>query len=185
LVTPQHERLPVFRNRKRAWVLALLLATGIGVGVYLYVTREARITGDVTVKGTPLPAGVVYFHGGSPGPLLHATIDQGKYQLTAIQSGRDVTVTVDTTTIDHWANEVKAEIDRLETRRDLMEKVKQQDEELTKRIAEWKERLKVLRDAQKRVKGVKFNEKYTKKETSPLTFQIKGGEQTFNIKLDD
>ena len=55
-----------------------------------------------------------------------------------------------------------------EALRERLKEAKQEDKELAKQIGEMEERVKLLNETQRRVKNVKLDAKYTKKDTTPL-----------------
>ena len=59
-----------------------------------------------------------------------------------------------------------------------------EDAELPKQIQEVKKRVKILSEMQKRLAGIKVDEKYAARDTTPLSVAVKPGTQTFDIALD-
>jgi hypothetical protein len=177
-------------TRSRLLIIAaafVAILAGLGLWVFLFLQRDrtADLSGEVTVNGKPLPAGIVSFHGRNPTTLFHATVEDGRYQVKVPYPGEEVVATVDTTSVGRWTARVQADVGRMETRRTLMGKLRQTDDELSNQIAEGKERLKTLQDVQKRLNGFRVDDRFTDRATSPLKYTLQGGKQTIDLRLSD
>src|SRR5262249_43566632 len=140
--------------------------------------------GKITLSdGEPLPAGMITFHGRDARETVRVTVDRGKYVARNVPAGRTLRVTVEVEPINALTESVAQELHRAEERARLLKIAKVEDEKLTKRIKELRDRLKVLQTAQKRIKGVKIPDGYTTKEQTPLKLTVEPGKQTADFAL--
>ncbi len=168
------------RNLLALPVVLLLAAAGVGEEK----KEPAEVTGTVTLRGKPMPAGWIVFHGKRPADTAFATVDDGKYTLKNAPVG-DFTVMFDLSTVAAAAEQQEKEVRRLEARAALLKQAKKEDEELGKRIKEAKARLEVLQAAKKKASQVSLPARYTSKDTTPLKVSIMPGKNNFDIKMED
>ena len=71
----------------------------------------------------------------------------------------------------------------MEGRLRLLKQAKANTDDADRRIKELKERVKVLEAIEKQLKGVKVSPRYARPATTPLTFEVKKGGQTFDVQL--
>jgi hypothetical protein len=163
---------------------AAMLLAGPATGDDTDTTKStADVTGRVTLQGKPLPAGWVVFHG-KRGRAAQTNIDDGKYVLKNAPVGEGIKVTIDTASIASRLTILQTQLQLLEVREKQMKQAQKEDAELTRQIQEVKKRVKVLTEMQKRLGGIKVDEKYAARDTTPLSVAIKPGAQTFDIELE-
>ncbi|MBI1915235.1 MAG: hypothetical protein HYS12_10930 [Planctomycetes bacterium] len=146
---------------------------------------RGEVSGIVRLAGRELPAGMITFHGRDAKDTVRVTVDDGKYVARNVPAGKNIRVTIEVEPINALAESVRDQLRRSEERARLLKLAKADDEPLTKRIKELKDRLKVLEEAQKRVKGIKLPEAYGTKEKTPLKMTVESGKQTANFELKD
>jgi hypothetical protein len=147
---------------------------------------QGQVSGQVTLAdGKPLPAGMITFHGRDAKDTVRVTVDDGKYVARNVPIAKNVRVTIEVEPINALAESVRDQLRRSEERARLLKLAKADDESLTKRVKELKDRLKILEEAQKRVKGVKLPEAYGTKEKTPLMVMVQSGKQTADFVLKD
>lgn len=163
-------------------LLPVLLMAGV---VQAQDTKKAnQISGVVTFNGKPLSAGLVIFHDKAMRNIVKAEIgEDGKYRASRVKPAEAVKVTIDVEIIEVLGKQLKERLAELENRAKLIKMAKKENAELDKEIAEMKDRLKTIDKVRKDV--VKVPKKYTDIETTPLSFEVKEGEQTINIELKD
>lgn len=157
--------------------LALLLPLASGCG-----GRKAKVSGTVTLDGKSLPAGTIVFHMGK-GTAVSGEIKDGQYSITGVPTGQ-AKVTVDTAYLKQEA-EALAMANQTATMsmgtpqggsmppeaKAALDKEKQRSQESAQRAKDLRARFRPIPD------------KYTKEESSPITAQIKGGVNPFDVSL--
>jgi len=171
-------------------LLAALLVSAHAVGDDKETKEDKPALGEVSGKvtlsgGKALPAGVITFHGRDAKDTVRATIDDGSYTARNVPAGQKVRVTVEVEPVNALAESVRDQLKRAEERARLLKTAKVDDKELTKHIKDLKDRLKVLEDAQKRIKGVKIPSAFVTKEETPLRLAVEPGKQTADFVLKD
>ncbi len=172
-------------------LLAALLVSAHATGGDDKETKENKpavgeVSGKVTLSGgKALPAGVITFHARDAKDTVRVTIDDGNYTARNVPAGQKVRVTIEVEPVNALAESVRDQLKRSEERARLLKMAKVDDKELTKRIKDLKDRLKVLEDAQKRIKGVKIPSTFVTKEETPLRLAVEPGKQTADFVLKD
>src|SRR5262245_32160401 len=147
--------------------------------------EATEIGGTVKLKGEPLPAGLITFHGRDARDTVRVFIDNGKY-LAKNPPGGEIRVTIDTEGVRQLAEQFKTRLKQLESRAELMKKAKAEEAELekvAKQIKEMKDRVKILDAMQAKLKGVKLDPQYSAPDMTPLMVALKPGKQTYDIDL--
>ena len=146
----------------------------------------SEVSGKVTLSdGKALPAGVITFHPRNAKDTVRVTIDDGKYVARSVPAEQKVRVTVEVEPINALAESVRDQLKRSEERAELLKMAKVDDKELMKRIKDLKDRLKVLEDAQKRIKGIKIPAAFVTKQETPLSVTVEPGKQTADFVLKE
>jgi len=154
----QERQMIVFRKRG-GYVLAALVCTLMVVGC-----RKGTLTGNVSYKGKPVTSGTVTAYD-EDGTAHQGTIsEEGNYSIDGIPKG---TIRLTVTSPDPNAGQAIP---------------KDADKE---RVAKMREH-KANQDQGTPVKGWrKLPAKYSELSTSDLTFEVKGGTNTYDIPLAD
>lgn len=175
---------PEFRFDSRrsvfgAFALSITLAVGCG--------GKGTVSGTVTLDGTPLPAGTIAIIP-SNGPGGVGPIQDGKYSLTKISTGK-ATITVETDSIKKQLDSLAAAPSQSMQRSaggrmtpemlaKMPENAKQQMEERQKQMEGAGQKAQELK-----AKYRPLPEKYSESKSSGLTFEVKSGDNTFNVEL--
>jgi hypothetical protein len=139
---------------------ALLVLVALGCG-YKNPNAPASVTGKVTYKGKPVPAGTVRFHSQDAGSVTCQLDVDGSYSSTDVPA-KEMTVTVETESAkptDTPANQAR----------------KQSGSAPPPPGSE----------KSKPLEYVKIPEKYAKTKDTPLKTTLKPGKNTYNIELTD
>jgi hypothetical protein len=133
--------------------------------------------------GRPLPGGWIAFHGPEPGDVVVAPVDRGRFKAVGVPVGDKVLVTVDVTTVGARARALAERHQEALERADLMKRSGWPPEKLPPRAEEVKADLDWIRGMESALKGARVDEKYARRETTPLSVAIKGGPQTVELSL--
>jgi hypothetical protein len=137
----------------------LLLALGCG--------SKGTITGTVTYKGTPIPAGTIVFAPDSGEPSVNAPIADGKYTIDKVPPG-PAKVAVSSTYSEGLISPIQVMLQKSggKPAEDMPEGAR-----------------KLMEGAAHAKKGVKIPDDYADPATSGLTYTVKDGKQTHDIDL--
>jgi len=155
--------------RRVPYIICLVFVVGVLCGCGGSSVAPSRISGRVTYKGAPVPAGGIAFHSEDKGVYPCALSPDGSYSITDVPVGKMV-VTIDT----EFLNPAK--------------KVKDYG---GKGAAGYAERLAAEKaagiQAGEKSSGtyMKIPEKYSTPKTSPLIVTIESGKQTREFELTD
>lgn len=157
-------------------MFTLLISATLGCG------GKGTVKGTVTIDGSPLPAGRIAFIP-SKGVAASGEIKDGQYTVTGVPSG-DAKVTVETTTIKERIASLnlppKTSLSgmRPPPGAQMPDNVKKDLEEEQKINEKNLQELKALQAVYRPIP-----DKYSKPETSGLTFTVKSGSNTFAVPL--
>lgn len=172
--------------RVRAWGVVLLLS-GVGLAVGCGKKEETgppQVQGTVTLAdGKPLPGGWIAFHGKDAYEVSLAPIEGGKYTAYGPPIGDNIRVTIDVGRITAEDQDLDLRLNDIQTRAILLKRVGKSDQALSARLATLKDRKQKMARLRRSLQAVKVSEKYLLKETTPLTFSIRAGQQTIDIAL--
>jgi hypothetical protein len=143
----------------------------------------AEVSGTVTLSGKPLPAGWIAFHGKDARGVVRVTVDEGKYRARNVPTGENVRITIDVEGVRALAEDLREQLLRAGRRAELLKTAKVDDPKLSDRIKDLKARLKVMEDAQRRLRGIKVDAQYAAPETTPISITVREGKQTHDVEL--
>jgi hypothetical protein len=137
--------------------------------------KVGQVTGKVTYKGQPVPAGWVQFRPADPAQNSVTVELKEDGTFTADLPAGEVTVTIDNR---EWEPRTGGGIPAIPTGIPLSPEAKAQVAAAARKEAE-------SRPAARSGKYVPLPERYFDAATSPVKFTVKGGSQTHDIELTD
>jgi hypothetical protein len=130
---------------------------------------KGTITGTVTYKGTPIPAGTILFVPSNGGPSVNAPINDGKYTAEKVPTGRaKVSIT------SMYVQQTSAS--------PMMMMGAKSGPPLDAPIPP--EARKAMEEGMKPKKGLQIPDKYADPAQSGLTYTVRSGQQTKDFNLE-